>query len=66
MSALTTSRRERLICQLTQITDIVGMEDLTVSELESVVELLEPAHIRVLAGHKPFALRLVQCDELDG
>ena len=46
-----------------QITDKVGLSDLSVPELVSLLALLFPAYARVLAGHSaPTPLQLVRDD----
>lgn len=42
--------REHYLWTLTQITDAVGLADLTTAELVTLTALLIPAHSRVLAG----------------
>jgi hypothetical protein len=59
------SRRDRLIDEVEEITDVVGLNDLTNAELELLAALLSPAHTRYLdegAGHMTPVLRLVQDD----
>jgi hypothetical protein len=59
------SRRE-LLEEVDEITDVVGLNDLTTSEIASLVELLRPAYTDVLARqHMPPVLRLVRDDPID-
>ncbi|OBJ43097.1 hypothetical protein A5621_00795 [Mycobacterium colombiense] len=44
------SRRGHYMRKVAEITDVVGLEDLTDDELAAFVVLLAPAHARVLAG----------------
>lgn len=51
MSAAT-SRRERYMRRVAEISDVVGLEDLTMDELAALQVVLTPAHARVLAGQR--------------
>lgn len=42
--------RDHYLWTVTQITDVVGLADLTTAELVTLTALLIPAHSRVLAG----------------
>jgi hypothetical protein len=51
MTATRSGRREHLIEELKQITDVVGLDDLTIAELAALTALLRPAYARVDTGY---------------
>ncbi|OBK65856.1 hypothetical protein A5653_02810 [Mycobacterium colombiense] len=51
MTTLST-RREHYMRKVAEITDVVGLEDLTEDELVTLTVLLAPAHARFVAGEQ--------------
>ncbi len=59
----TTATREHYINHLEHVVTMVGLEDLTTTELATLAALFEPIYTRVLAGNRAPALRLALDDD---
>lgn len=59
---ITTAARERYIVELEHVAAVVGLEDLTTTELVTLAAFFEPVYARVLAGNRAPVLRLVRAD----